>query len=104
MQNTIKQIFLAGAGLVSASKDKAEKIANELIKRGELAMKDKEKFINDLTKKAEQARKSFDKSLEAAVKAILKKLEVPSKKDFNALKRQIEKLQKELDKVEKQKR
>ncbi len=101
MQNTIKQIFLAGAGLVSTGKDKAEKIANELIKRGELALKDKDKYVNDLVSKAEKAKKSLDKGIEATVKAVLKKLEVPSKKDFNALKRQIAKLEKELSKTKK---
>ena len=95
MQNTIKQIFLAGAGLVSTSKDKAEKIAKELVKKGELAMKDKDKFIDDLVKKAEKTKKSFDKGLEATVKNILKKLDVPTRKEINALKREIAKLKKE---------
>ncbi len=94
MQNTIKQIFLAGAGLVSSSKDKAEKIAKELIKKGELAVKDKDSFVSDLVKKAEQTKKSFDRTLEAAVKSILKKLDIPSRKEFNALKRDLEKMKK----------
>ncbi len=94
MQNTIKQIFLAGAGLVSNSKDKAEKIAKELIKKGELAVKDKDSFVSDLLKKAEKTKKSFDKSLEASVKSILSKLDIPSRKEFNALKKELDKLKK----------
>ncbi len=94
MQNTIKQIFLAGAGLVSVGKDKADKIAKELIKKGELAVKDKDKFVDDLIKKAEKTKKSFDRSLEATVKSILQKLDMPTRKDIKALERKIAKLEK----------
>ncbi len=104
MQNTIKQIFLAGAGLVSIGKDKAEKIAKELVKRGELAMKDQDKFVDDLLKKAEKAKKNFDKNLESTIKSVLKKLDLPSKKDINALKKEVEKLKAELKELKKKKK
>ncbi len=94
MQNIIKQIFLAGAGLASVSKSKAESIAKDLVKKGELAMRDKDKYVDDLLKKAEATKKSFNKSVEKLIKDTLKKLDVPSRKEINALKREIEKLKK----------
>jgi len=94
MKKAIQEIFSAGAGLVSNSSAKAEKIAKELIKKGELTLKDKDKYIADLSKKAGQAKKAFDKSVEATVKAVLKKLDIPTRKEIKAIEKEISKLQK----------
>ncbi|MEA1912600.1 MAG: hypothetical protein U9N06_02035 [candidate division WOR-3 bacterium] len=41
MENIIERIFLAGTGVIALTKEKAEKIADDLIKRGEVAKNDR---------------------------------------------------------------
>jgi len=98
MKKAIQEIFSAGAGLVSGGSAKAEKIAKELIKKGELALKDKDKYIADLSKKAGQAKKAFERNVESTVKSVLKKLDIPTRKEINSLKKDLDKLKKNASK------
>lgn len=74
MLDIIKKTILAGLGLISLTREKAEEIAKDLIKRGELAETEEAKFVKDLLEQAEKSRAELEKKLEKTVEAVLTKL------------------------------
>ena len=94
MSDLIKKTILAGLGALSFSREKAEKLAKDLVKRGELAKTEEAKFVKDLMNRAEKSRVDIEKRIEKIVKEILVKLDIPTRKELEALKAKVNKLSK----------
>ena len=94
MSNLIKKTILAGLGALSLSREKAEKLAKDLIKRGELTEKEEAKFIKNLIERAEKSKVEMEKKIEKIVEKTLKKLNIPTRKELDDLKAKIDKLSK----------
>ncbi len=94
MTDLIKKTILAGLGALSLTREKAEEISGDLIKRGELAKTDEAKFVRDLMDLVEKNRAGMEEKIEKAVEKAMAKLDIPSRKEINALKEEISKLTK----------
>ncbi len=97
MSNLIKKTILTGLGVASLTKEKAEKLVEDLIKEGEVSEGEGSKFVKDLLEKAENNRKTMEKQVEKTVHNVLKKINIPSRKDIMGLNSKIEKLDKKLN-------
>ncbi len=96
MSSLIKKTIFASLGVLSLSRKKAEGLAKELIKQGELAKSDEAKFIKDLMNRVEKNKAEMEKKTkETAIKTV-KKLNVPTRKELNDLKASVDKLTKKL--------
>lgn len=95
MSDLIKKTILLGLGALSFSREKAESITKDLIKRGELTKTEEAKFVRDLMKRAEKSRVEVEKKIEKAVEKTLAKLDIPTRKELNALKEKVNKLTKQ---------
>ena len=91
--NLSKKIFLAGIGTLSLSKEKANKIADELIKKGELSKDESKEFIVDLLNKAEQEKVK----LLGKIKPGLEKMNFVSKKHVDELEKKISELENKIE-------
>lgn len=94
MFDLIKKTMLTGIGLAAITKDKAEELAKELIKKGELSEKEGKELVDELLKKSEQAGKDLDTKIEGLVQKALGKMDLASKKDISQLAAKIEHLEK----------
>lgn len=94
MTDLIKKTILAGLGALSLTREKAEEISRDLIKRGELAKTDEAKFVRDLMDLVEKNKAGMERKIEKAVEKALAKLDIPSRKEIIALKEEISKLTK----------
>ena len=94
MSDLIKNTVLAGLGILSLTHEKAEKLAKDLIKKGELSETEEAKFIKDLMERAEKYSVEAEKKIEKTVKKTLKKLNVPSRKDLEEINDKLDKLSK----------
>ena len=94
MSDLIKKTILAGLGALSLSREKAEKLAKDLVKRGELAKTEEAKFVKDLMKRAEKSRVEIEKKIEKIVEKTLIRLNIPTRKELDALRAKIDKLSK----------
>ena len=95
MSDLIKKTILTGLGVLSLSREKAEKISKDLINRGELAKTEEAKFVKDLMERAEKSRVEVEKKIEKVVEKTLAKLDIPTRKELNALKEKVNKLTKQ---------
>jgi polyhydroxyalkanoate synthesis regulator phasin len=104
MADLLEKILLTGLGTFSLTKEKAEKIVNELIARGELEKARKKETIDDLLKKGRDIKETLEKMMEPKVKKIIEKMPLVTKADFDQLKRRVDLLEKELLKKKKKKK
>ena len=98
MLELIKQSMMAGIGLALKTKDEVEDLAKELIEKGKMTEKEGKKFIDTLRQKSDDARNKLEKRVEKIVKEILKKVDVASRDELVALKKEIRELKKVISK------
>ena len=94
MSDLVRKTILAGLGVLALTREKAEKLAKDLVKRGELAKTEEVKFVKDLMKQVEKGRVETEKRIEKIVEKTLIKLNIPTRKELDALKAKIDKLSK----------
>ena len=92
MSDLVKKTILAGLGVLSLSREKAEGITKDLIKRGELAKTEEAKFAKDLMEQAGKNKVEVEEKIEKVVEKTLEKLNIPTRKEINALKEKVDKL------------
>ncbi|MBW2545261.1 MAG: phasin family protein [Deltaproteobacteria bacterium] len=90
----IKKSMLAGVGLAALTREKLEKTVDELIKKGEMTEKEGKEAIEELTEKSKEFKKELTKKVEKTVSDIIARLDIPTRKEFAALKSKIEKMEK----------
>ena len=92
MFDLLKKTMLTGVGLAGLTKDKIEKLARELAKKGKLSEEEGKKLVDDLSKKSEKARKDLEAQIEKVVKNTMKKMNLATREDILKLTERIKKL------------
>jgi poly(hydroxyalkanoate) granule-associated protein len=99
MSDLIRKALFAGIGAVALTKEKAEELVDELIKRGEVASEERPKIVQDLLGKAEETKKEWSGKVEKVVKETVEKLGIPAKAELDALSQKIDALTAEVEKM-----
>jgi len=92
MSDLIKNIILLGLGVISLTKEKAENLAKDLIKRGELSETEEAKFVKELMEKSKKTSDEIEEKIEKTVENTLKKLNIPTRKDIDEIKEKLDEL------------
>jgi len=100
MQDFLRKAFNLGLGLVTVTKEKAEEIVNELIKKGEVSQEEGKKLVSELLEKGEKSRGELEAQIEKIVKGAVGRLDLPTRKELNELKSEIEQLKEKLNNKE----
>ncbi len=95
----LKKMVLLGVGAATVTKEKAEEIAEELIKRGEVASGEKAKVIDEIQQKAQAATTEIRKMVDERVEALSKKFRWLD--DMRKLQGQVQELNGRLEQLEK---
>ena len=91
MSDIIKKILLAGLGVATLTREKAEDIIEDLIKKGELTRKEKQGFLDDLLKATEKRKDEARNFVKEEVQKVLKSLNIPTGDEINALEKRLKK-------------
>ena len=94
MFDLIKKTMLTGIGLALKTKDEVENLAEDLIKQGKLSETEGKKFLEEIKDKYEDSQKKLEKRVEQSVKEFMKKTNVVTIDELNALKKEIRDLKK----------
>ena len=97
MLELFEKIILAGAGLVSMTRDKAEQLVDTLIEKGQVEAKDRHAMLSRLLKGTEKLDKELEKKMQAVALNVVKN----SEKQIDALHKKIAQLSGEMQKVKK---
>jgi polyhydroxyalkanoate synthesis regulator phasin len=94
MNDLIKKTMLTGIGLALKTWDEVESLAKELVEKGRMSEKEGGKFLDELQKKYEESQNKLEARVEKSVKQFLKKMDVVTRDDLKALRREISELKK----------
>jgi polyhydroxyalkanoate synthesis regulator phasin len=100
MADLFEKTLLAGLGLFDLTKEKAERIVNELIKRGELSQSDKAKAVKEMLKGHEERTKKLKEKIDQQVDKVVEKVKGTTAQELSELNKKIEKLSKAIEKLE----
>lgn len=96
-----RKMFLAGLGALSLTKERANEIAQELIKKGELSQSESKEFVKDLIDKAEEEKDKLLEKVRPEIEKSLEKMNFASKKSVEELEKKIDELGEKIDKLSK---
>jgi polyhydroxyalkanoate synthesis regulator phasin len=86
--NTMRKAMLFGLAALSLTKEKAEEIIDDLVKRGEMSEKDRGAMVEKLLKEAETQKGVIEEKVSALAQKIMTDMGVLTQKDLkNILKR-----------------
>lgn len=92
MFENLNKLILAGLGALSLTRDRAEKIFDEYVHRGQAAQADREGFVKDLMASAEKARKDLQETVEKHVQQAVAKLNLVTGEDLAHLEEKLDEL------------
>jgi polyhydroxyalkanoate synthesis regulator phasin len=94
MMDFIKKGLAFGLGLAVTSKEQAEKMVNELVKKGELSLEESKDMINQLIQRGEEEKNELKRIIREQLKQMMGELDLATKDDINKLEQRIQKLEK----------
>jgi len=93
MKEFMRKGMLFGIGLATLTREKIEETVEDLIKKGEMTEREGKETINDLMKKSKEVTDELTEKVEKMVADALKKLNIPTRDEFLALKEKVEKME-----------
>ncbi|MFW5885184.1 MAG: phasin family protein [Patescibacteria group bacterium] len=97
MSSGFKKTLLTGLGLVSLSKKKLEETAKEIAQKHGISQKEAEKLAVDLVKRVEEKRDDLEEDYEKAYSKALKKMNLPTREEFEELEQKVKALEGKLE-------
>ena len=97
----LKKTMLAGLGIYSLTKEKAQELSSDLIKRGELSKDEGAKFIKGMMDKADEEIDYLKKFIDKQVQQTVSKVRPSYDEEFQKLHSKIDKLTQEIEKLKK---
>ena len=96
MKEIIKKSFFLGLGAASITKNQAEKIVKDLVKRNAVSVKDGREMLKKVKKKAVSESYRIKKLAEMETKRMAKDIGIVSKSQTGKLKKRLKSIDKEL--------
>ena len=93
-----RKAALLGIGIAAITKEKAESLVKDLIKKGDLNQDEGKKLVADLMTKSKKSKKELETTVSKQVSVMIKKANVASKKEIKILEVKIKKLEAEIKK------
>ncbi len=95
-----KNLFTA-VGLAMMTRDKVEEAGKKIAHEAKLSEIEGKQFLEELLKKTDDTRMAIEKIVNDNVEIVLKKLEIPTRTEFNSIEKRLSKL--ESNKTEREK-
>lgn len=100
MSDLFKKAISLGVGLTIVSKEKVEKVVEELVKRGELAPSESKALVDRLIERGEEESVMLKSAVQEQVQRVLKEMKVPVKGDIAELESRIVVLERRVAELE----
>ncbi len=91
-----KELLYAGIGLAAMTREKAEEVVTELIKKGELSADEGKDVLNNLLDRMQEERKKMLVKLQEQTENIISSMDLVKKEELEAVKQRVEELEKQI--------
>ena len=85
MKTLLEKGFLAGIGLLSMTREKAQKLMEELTHEGEVQKNEVKEWVDQLSSRGEEERQALRKLVRDEVKKVLDEMGLATKEDIQKL-------------------
>jgi poly(hydroxyalkanoate) granule-associated protein len=92
MFETFDKIMLAGLGALSMTREKAEKIFDEYVGRGQVEKEKRSGFIKEMVDSAEKTRNELEKLVSEQVNKAAEQLNIPTREDLKRIEEKLDQL------------
>jgi polyhydroxyalkanoate synthesis regulator phasin len=92
----IKKAMLLGLGVISLTKEKAQEVVDDLIKRGEVSKDERFKMVDALLKEAEKQEKEVTAKVDETVHKVIAKMGLATKEAQNDILKRLEEIEKRI--------
>ncbi|NMC12010.1 MAG: hypothetical protein GYA34_03910 [Chloroflexi bacterium] len=96
-----RKVMLASIGAMAIAQDELEDFIERLVERGEIEEKEGSGLIQELKAKRKQRMEKGEEELQKRINQLLKRVDIPSKSDLEALNQKISNLSKKIDELKK---
>ncbi|SES91626.1 Polyhydroxyalkanoate synthesis regulator phasin [Salinibacillus kushneri] len=93
MKNTLKKGLSLGIGLALTSKEQAQKVLDELVKKGELSQQESKEFYNEIWERGQETQQELEGKIQQKLNKVLNDLNVATKEDISELEKRLEQLE-----------
>ena len=96
MKELAKKGLFLGLGLLVMSKEQVERAVDELVQKGKISAAESRNLVNQFIETGEKEREQMDQALrDQFFSKILSELDIPTRKDLEALEERIRRLEEE---------
>jgi polyhydroxyalkanoate synthesis regulator phasin len=92
MFETLDKVFLAGLGAMSMTKEKAEQIFDEYVKKGAVERDQKGGFVKEILDTAEKTRADMEKMVAEQVKKAVASIPLATKEDLKRVEQKLDQI------------
>jgi poly(hydroxyalkanoate) granule-associated protein len=92
MFETLDKIRLAGIGAFSMTRQRAEELFDEMVRRGEVEKMTKKGFVEDLMDAAAKTRQDVEQAIGKQLEEAMVRLNLPTKSDLARIEAKLDEL------------
>ncbi len=85
MKSLLEKGFLAGIGLLSMTREKAQQVIDELTQEGEVQKNEVKEWVDQLSSRGEEERQALRKLVRDELKKVLDEMGLATKEDIQKL-------------------
>lgn len=94
--NLMKKAFYLGLGALTITREKAEKVINDLEAKGEISKDEGKEFVDEVIQKGEEQKKEIRKIVAENIDEFKKDYGFVTRADYNALEERLKKIEEKL--------
>ena len=93
MFDLFRKGYLVGLGLASLTREKVEEVVDELVRRGEVAEKDRPRVVDDMITRMREEQKRLTNMLRDTAQKAVVEMGVPTRQQIDELLKRVENLE-----------
>ena len=94
--DVVRKVALLGVGVASLTREKAEKLTADLVKKGNITQKEGRKLTQELIKKSVATKKDIEKRIDQDLKKAMNSAKFAKESDMKRLEKKVAQLEKKL--------
>jgi len=92
MKELLRKAFTLGWGAMVLTRETAEKLVDELVKKGEVGQEEARDLVNDLLKRGKKEREEVKEFVRQEMERVLGEFNLPTRNDLSRLEEKIDRL------------